>query len=169
MKKISYYAGESQVIVQPSVFRREYKLKFAEEVLATMDFPKYFSNNAIVEISDEKYEFKQPSIWSSEIHIYKTGQSYPFAKYESNFWRTKGEVSLSRGEKIYFKYGIFKRACEISTSSGQLLVLIKNIFSIKAQNTVEIKRQSEVLDENPWIILLGYYVILQHRRSAAAG
>lgn len=161
--------GENLVIVQPSIFKREYKLKSPDEVIATLDYPKFFSNDAVTEILGEKYEIKQPSMWRSDIHIYKEGQSYPFAKYEANFWRTKGELSLSRGEKLFFKYGMFKRACEISTTSGELIVLIKNSFSIKVQNVVEIKRQSELLDENPWLILLGYYVILQHRRSAAAG
>ncbi len=169
MKSISILPGNDLILMQPSVFKRIFNLKNAEEVIGVMDYPRFFSTDTVVEIFGEKYEMKQPSIWRSEVLVYKSGQSYPLAKYEANFWRTRGVLTLPRGEKLYFKYGMFKRACEISTASGELLILFKNTFAFKDKNIVEIHKASPVIDENPWIIFLGWYIILQHKRSAAAG
>jgi hypothetical protein len=167
MEKISSYSGDKLTLVQTSVFKREYKLKSSDDVIAKLDYPRYFSSDAIAEFPDEKFEIKQPSIWRSEIHILRPGQSYPFAKYEANFWRTRGVLSLSRGEKLNFIFGMFKKTCEISTASGELLVVFANSFSFKEKNIVEIQKHSDILDENPWIIFLGWYIVLQHRRNAA--
>ncbi|QQS36175.1 MAG: hypothetical protein IPM56_18365 [Ignavibacteriales bacterium] len=169
MKSISMLPGNDLTLIQPSVFKRIYNLKNTDGIIGIMDYPRFFSTDTVVEISGEKYEIKQPSIWRSEIQVLRYGQSYPLAKYESNFWRTKGVLTLPRGEKLNFKYGMFKRACEITTSSGELLIMFKNTFAFKDKNIVEIHKASPVLDENPWIIFLGWYIILQHRRSAAAG
>lgn len=168
MKKISSYADNKMMLVQPSVLKREFILKSSEEALGTLDYPKFFSNDAVTEILGEKYEIRQPSIWRSEVLLYKPGYSYSFAKYSANFWRTTGILDLPRGTKLNFKFGVFKKACEISTTSGEPMVLFKNTFSFKEKSNIEIKKQSELLDENPWIIILGWYLLLQHRRSAAA-
>lgn len=167
MKSISLLPGNDLILMQPSVFKRIYHLKNSEEVIGVLDYPRFFSTDTVVEIFGEKYEIKQPSMWKSEILIYKSGQSYPYAKYEANFWRTKGVLNLPRGEKVNFKFGMLKRACEISTSSDEVLILFKNSFSFKGKNIVEIHKASSVIDENPWIIFLGWYIIMQHRRSAA--
>lgn len=168
MKDISEYFGEDLFLIQPSFFKREFELRSLNELIAKMSFPKFFSTNAVIDGLEEKYEIKQPSIWKSEIDIHKQGREMPFAKYTSNFWRTRGTIELPRGAKLNFKFGVFKKALEVSSSSSDLLVLFRNKISFKEKTIVSIEQKSEVIDENPWVIMLGFYVILQNKRGSAA-
>ena len=171
MKNISDYLGEELILIQPSFFKREFEFRSSSELIAKMYFPKFFSSMAIIEGFAEKYEIKVPGIWRSDVEIYKSGYQMPFAKYKSaNFWRTKGIIELPRGEQLYLKFGAFKKSCEIY-SSNELLILFQNKLSFKDKNVVTIGQSSRLIDENPWVIMLAWYKILQQNRknSAVAG
>ncbi len=170
MKKISDYLVESLTLIQPSLFKREFELKSSTELIAKMYYPKFFSTTAVVEVSGEKFEIKVPSIWRSDLEIYKADYQMPFAKFTStNFWKTKGEIELPRGERVYLKFGTFKKSCEIYSSSNELLVLFQNKFSFKEKNVITIEHRSELLDKYSWLIMVAWYKILQrNRRNSAA-
>lgn len=168
MKNIlSNIAGETLTFNQPDLMKRKFELTSSNGVLATMIFPKLFSNRVIVEGFDGKWEIKQPSIWRREYGIYKMGYQMPFAKYISNFWRTKGTIELPKGIRLSCKAGQIKKPLEICTAKGELLVYYSNKFALKSRTTVTIENRSELLEQYPWIIMLGWYVVLQNRRGRA--
>lgn len=169
MKKLSDYLGEELVLIKKSFFKKDFELRSSNEVIAKMYFPGFFSTTAIVEGFDENLEIKAPSIWKSDSEIYKVGYQMPFANFKStNFWKTKGEIELPKGGRVYLKFGVFKRSCEIYSASNDLLVLFQNKFSLKDKNIVTIEKRSEVLDEYPWIIMVAWYKILQRNRRNSA-
>ena len=168
MKKIiSNMFGETLTFNQPALTKREFELTSSDGVLATLIFPKLFSNRVIVEGFDGKWEIKQPSIWRREYGIYKMGYQLPFAKYISNFWGTKGIIELPKGVRLNCKVGKIKKPFEIYTAKGELLVYYSNKFALKGRTTVTIENRSELLDEYPWILMLGWYVVLRYRRGRA--
>jgi hypothetical protein len=91
----------------------------------------------------------------------------PFAKYVSNFWRTKGTIELPKGVRFNCKAGRIKNPFEIYSSADELIIFYANKFSLKGRTTVTIEKKSEIIDKNPWIVMLGWYVILQNRRGRA--
>ena len=168
MKNIlSNMVGETLTFNQPTLMKREFELTSSNGVLATMIFPKLFSNRVIVEGFDGKWEIKQPSIWRREYGIYKMGYQLSFAKYTSNFWRAKGIIELPKGVRLSCKVGKIKKPFEIYNPKGELLVYYSNKFALKGRTTVTIENRSEDLDKYPWILMLGWYVILQYRRGRA--
>ena len=168
MYNLNNYIGETLVLNQPSLRKREYELIANDEVLATLVFPKLLSNRAIAEISDSKLEFKQPSIWKGEYGIYKAGYQMPFAKYVSNFWKTKGTIELPKGARLNCKSGKLKRPFEIYSSLGEPLVIFENKLSLRGKTVVTIQKDFELLDRYPWIIMLACYIIIIYRRARAA-
>lgn len=167
MNPLTNYIGQTLTFNQPKITKREFELTSPNEILAKLIFPKIFSNSAVVEGFEGKWEIKQPSIWRSEFGVYKYGYQNPFAKYVSNFWKTKGTIELPKGARLHCKSGKLKRPFEVYSTSDDLLMVYVNKFSLKGRTTVMIEQRSELIDKYPWIIMLGWYIVLQNRRGRA--
>ena len=165
MYPLSNLFGETLTFNQPSLTKREFELVSSKGVLTKLTFPKLLSFDTIVEGFDSKWEIKRSSLWSTEVGIYKYGNEMPFAKYVSNFWKTKGTIQLPKGVRLKCKTGQFKKPFDVYSSSGKLLLTYSNKFILKGKTTATITERSEVIDKYPWIIMLGWYIILQNRRG----
>lgn len=170
MKPLSKHIGEDLILIQPSFLKREYEFRSPNEMLAKMFFPKWYSQMAIVEIFDQKYELFRPSFWKTDIAIRKYSYDLTFAILKSsNFFRTKGEIDLQNGKKVLLKFGSFRKSCQVFSESQELLLTFQNKLSIKDKNTITIEKSSALIDENPWIIMMIWYLILENKRRGAAG
>ncbi|MEO8232321.1 MAG: hypothetical protein ABI638_08555 [Ignavibacteriota bacterium] len=168
MFQLSNFIGEELILIQLSFRKREYELRRGDEILAKMYFPKLFSTIAIVELLEEKYEIIRPSIWKKEIAIKKFGYDLIFASASTNLFRTKGKIDLQNGCVINLKLGKFNKSCQVFDESNELLILFRNKFSFKDKNIVTVEKKSELIDKNPWIVMMVWYLILQSRRNSAA-
>lgn len=167
MRLLSSYIGEDLILIQPSFIKREYEFKSPNELLAKMYFPKFFSLTAVVEGFGEKYEIIRPSFWKSEISIRKFGYDLTFASLTTNFFRTKGRIVLQNGKSVNLKFGAFKRTCEVFSESQELLIVIQNKFSFKDKNIVTIQKSSSIIDENPWIVMMIWYFLIESKKGGA--
>jgi len=165
MKKISEYIGEDLILIQPSLFKREYEFRSSNELLARMYFTSLFSLTAVVEGFDDKYEIIRPSFWKTDIAIRKYGYDMTVASLKTNFFRTKGTIDLQNGKKLNLKFGVFKKSCEVFSEAEELLIMFQNRFSFKQQNIVTVQKSSTLIDENPWIVMMIWYLILQNRKN----
>ena len=147
MYPLTHYLGEPLIFYQPSLKKREYELRISDEVLATLAFPKLLSNKAVVEIYEQKFEIKQPSIWRTEYGVYKFGYQMPFAKFVANFWKTRGTIELPKGAKLNCKSGKLKKPFEIYSSQDELLIAYENMLSFKGKTEVVIHQKFELLEK----------------------
>ncbi|NWG27095.1 MAG: hypothetical protein HXY48_01030 [Ignavibacteriaceae bacterium] len=67
------------------------------------------------------------------------------------------------------KFGFFRKQVEIFLGENDLLVSILNKFSIKERSEVIIEKGSGIIDEYPWIIMLGFYLAQLMKRNSAVG
>lgn len=169
MRLLSSYIGEDLILLQPSFFKREYEFRSSNELLAKMFFPKFFSLTAVVEGFEEKYEIIRPSFWKSEIAIRKFGYDLTFASLTTNLFRTKGSIDLQNGKKLNLKFGAFKKSCQVFSETDELLLMFQNRLSFKEKNVVTIQKSSSVIDDNPWVVMMIWYLILDNRKNGAAG
>jgi len=167
MRLLSSYIGEDLILLQPSFFRREYEFRSSNELLAKMYFPKFFSLTAVIEGFEEKYEVIRPSFWKSEIAIRKFGYDMTFASLTTNFFRTKGSIDFQNGKKLNIKFGAFRKSCQVFSEVDELLLMFQNKLSIKEKNVVKIQKTSSLIDENPWVVMMIWYLILENRRNGA--
>jgi hypothetical protein len=167
MKTLSSYIGEDLILIQPSFLKREYEFRSSKELLAKMYFPKFFSLTAVIEGFEEKYEIIRPSFWKSEISIRKFGYDLTFATLTTNFFRTKGKIDFQNGKVVNLKFGAFKRICEIFSESEELMIVIQNKFSFKDKNIVTIQKSSPIIDENPWMVMIIWYFLIESKKSGA--
>ena len=167
MYSLSNLVGETLTFNQPSMRKREFELDSSKGVLATMVFPKLFSRSVVMEGFDNKWEIKQLSVWGREFGVLKFGYHLPFAKYLSNFWRTKGTIQLPKGVRLNCNTGQFKNPLDVYSSKGKLLLNYSNKFALKGRTTVVVKENSEIIENYPWILMLGWYIVLMNRRGRA--
>lgn len=169
MKRLSEYIASPLYFTQKNILKREFELVAAGEIIAKMYYPKFLSTAAIVEGLDQKYEIKPINFWATCVGIFKQGYQMPFSEYKNTtFWGIRGEISLPRGEKLTLKFGSFRKSCEIYNSHDELLITFKNKFSLKEKNTISIEKRSDIIDENPWVIFLAFYKILQQNKNSGA-
>lgn len=164
MNALSKYIGEDLILSQPSFFKREYEFRSSNELLARMYFPSFFSLTAVVEGFKEKYEIIRPSIWKTDLAIRKFGYDMSFASLTTNLFRTKGSIDLQNGKKLNLKFGVFKKACQVFSEMDELLITFLNKFSIKEKNVLIIEKSSSLIDENPWVVMLVWYQVIQRNR-----
>lgn len=169
MKKISEYISSHLYFTQKTIFKREFELAADGEILAKMYYPKFLSTAAIVEGLEQKYEIKPTNFWATSVGIFKKGYQMPFAMYiNASFWGIKGEITLPHGEKLKLNFGSFRGSCSIYNYSDDLLITFKNKLSLKEKNIVTIEKRSDLIDENPWVIFLTFYKILQQNKNSGA-
>jgi hypothetical protein len=169
MNVLSKYIGEDLILIQPSFFKREYEFRSSNDLLAKMYFPTFFSLTAVVEGFEEKYEIIKPSFWKSEIAIRKFGYDMTFASLNTNFFRTKGSIDLQNGKKLNLKFGAFRKSCQVFSEMDELLLMFQNRLSLKEKNVVTIQKSSSIIDDNPWVVMMKWYLILDNRKNGAAG
>ncbi len=169
MKKLSDYIGSELKIYQNSILKRNFELKSGDEQIARLYYPKFFSDLAEVNISEETYEFYRPKFISRDVDIRKKGYQNPLAHFKNNFWGRKGMLELPRGIRLAMKFGYFRKQAEIYLGENDLLVSILSRFSMKERSQVIIEKRSDLIDEHPWIIMLGFYLAQLMKRNSATG
>ena len=169
MRKISDYIGNELLIFQKSIWKREFELRSGDELIALMYYPTFFGDRTELSIQNEAFEFFRPRFFSREVAVRKKGYENPFARFTTNFFGRKGALELPRGIKLNMKFGIFKKQTEIYLGENDLLVTILSQFSVKRRSEVVIAKRSELIDEYPWIIMLGFYLSQVRKRSSAVG
>ena len=169
MKKLSDYIGSELKIYQSNILKRDFELKSGDELVARLYYPKLYSDLAELTVSEETYEFYRPKFFSRDVDIRKKGYQNPLAHFKNNFWGNKGILELQRGIRINMKFGYFRKQAEIYLSGNELLVSILNRFSLKEKSDVVIEKRSEIIDEHPWIIMLGFYLSQLMKRNSAVG
>jgi len=169
MKRISNYFSNELLIFQKSIRKRDFELRSGDELIARLYYPKIFSDLAEVVLQEETYEFYRPKFFSRDVDIRQKGYQNPLAHFKNNFWGSKGVLELPRGTRLNMKFGFFRKQAEIYLRENELLVSILNKFSIKERCEVIIEKQSEIIDEFPWIIMLGFYLAQLMKRNSAVG
>jgi hypothetical protein len=168
MKTLSQYKSEQLQLIQPTIWKRIYQLRTPDAVLLTMTYPKFFSTLAVVEGFGETWEFQKPSIWKSNLEIKKKENQLPFAKFTTEKWGRGGTVELPNGERIDYVFKMWKSINELYSQQKIKLVSFKRASWWKTSLNVIIEHESDLLEKNPWIIMVVYYVMLERRQNANA-
>lgn len=168
MTTLSKYKYEPLRLVQPSIWKRVYQLMAGDEVLMTMRYAKWYSSDAIVEGFGETWEVNKPSIWRSNVEIKKKDYQLPFAKFTIGSWGRGGLFELPNGERIEYVFSIWKSINELYSQQKVKLLSLKRESIWKTALIVTIEHESKLLDENPWIIMVVYYNMLERRQHANA-
>lgn len=168
MKKLSEYYSETLSLIQPKFSKRYFELRSKDELLCTMNYPKFFSTNAIIECREKKWEIKSKKFWSLNLLISEAGSEIPEAEVNVHFFK-RSEILLPRGQKLLIKNFIFGMRTMLMTELENPLITIETKFSFKDKKEVIIEYGTKQVDEYPWLIMLLLYMDIRNRRQRNAG
>lgn len=167
MKPLSDYIGEKLLFVQPSIFKGLHELRSNDELIATIQTRGFFGVRWEASIQNKNWEIYKPSIWKSVFEIREAGYELPTASFIRERFKSKGAVSLPKGEILKVESHLFKEFTEIKNVQEECLVHIKSKTSWKERAEVTIEKKPELIDKYPWAILLAYIITLEQRHRAA--
>lgn len=167
MKPLSDYVGEKLLFIQPSAFKGLHELRVNDELLSTMQPRGFFGRRWEVSIQNKNWEIYKPSFWKRVFDIREAGYEMPIANFVRDRFRSKGVVSLPKGEKLKIEPHHFKGFTEIKNIKEECIVRIKSKTSWKERAEVTIEKRSELIDRYPWVILLAYIIIIYQRHHAS--
>ncbi|MFA6439800.1 MAG: hypothetical protein WCX28_10870 [Bacteriovoracaceae bacterium] len=168
MKTLSQYINQPLQIIQPSFWKREYQLLAGSDAVITLRYPKWYSTDAVIEGFGETWEVRKPSLWRSNLEIKKKENQLPFAKFTMGKWGKGGMFELPNGERIEYVFSIWKSINELYSQQKVKLISLKRVSLWKTALSVIIEHESELLEKNPWIIMVVYYNMLERRQHANA-
>jgi len=113
MKLLSEYLGENILIAQTSVFKRNYEIRANEELIGTIQQKGFFGMTWDVDIQNKKWEIYKPSCWRSALDIREAGYEMPIANFTTDRFKSRGTLSLPKGENLKIVPHLFKGFCEI--------------------------------------------------------
>ncbi len=167
MKPFSDYMGEKLLFIQPSFFKGLHELRINDELLATIQSKGFFGMRWEVSIQNKNWEIYNPSFWRTALDIREIGYELPIANFVSGRFRSKGVVSLPKGEILKIEPHHFKGFTEIKNVKEECIVRIKSKISLKEKDEAIIEKRSELIDRYPWVILLAYIIIIYQRHRAS--
>lgn len=165
MKLLSEYIDRPLRLVKKSLFSFEYDLLAGEEVIGSIKYNLFFGTSEIVKgLEKRNIEFYKNHFFSRQINVREEGKDIPFANYNRKMISKTGNIYLPNGNKLFIHFGFFDVATEIRDDRGNVILLLKRQGAFSRTLNVLIKRKSELLDENPWIIFLALYLIIRRRK-----
>ena len=168
MSKISDYRSKELIIRKPSAWKQYFELQADGEKIGSLTHPRLFSSLVVIEMLGEEWEAYKPSIWRSTFEIRPKGYQLPTARYVRDGWKLGGTLELPRGERLKYVKKIWKNINDVTTLSGKKIISFKNkgIFGVSA--VVTIVDPSEIIDRNPWVVLVVWNVMQEQKRQARA-
>lgn len=154
---------------QDGFFSKDYKLYADNDLIGTINFPKFLCTKGDITILGHELEADSPSMWKSrmEMREKKSGKLVAELKVE----KFMGESEITIGTKSFrFATTLFQKRFLIKSSSGATLIEFAMLGWFKTE--CEIKPEPTFIHEEefPLLLVFVWYMIIRiSQRHAAAG
>ena len=168
MKRITELIGRELKWSQPSAFKMNYELLSGDEPSASLRFRSSFGSLATGESANGCWTFKRTGFFQTRVTIRVCGEETDIAVFRNNTWSGGGTLELSDRRKLLATTNLWQTNLEFKTESGESLLRFKSGGMIHLSAIVEIQQQAVGLLELPWLVMLGWYLIVMMNMDAAA-
>ena len=169
MKSIAESAGRELRWGQPSALRMEYELREGEEQIATLRFKSSFGTFATAESADGCWTFKRVGFWQTRVSVRACGSESETASFENNTWNGGGTLKFPDGRKFPASTNFWQTRYDFRTETGQTLFRYARMGGMLQKSaSVVIEHQSEYITELPWMVILGFYLVVMMAMDAAS-
>ena len=171
MIKMTELTGQELKWTQPHALKMEYELRAGDMIAATLRFRSSFGSFATAESADGSWTFKRVGFWNTKATVRASGAETDLAVFKNNTWSGGGTLELPDGRKYPANTNFWATQYEFKTESGEPLVTYKKIGGVLHMSSrVEIHASSKEVAEMPWLVSLGWYLmVMLYMDSAAAG
>ena len=160
MRVLSDITGRTLELIQPKLLKNNYELRLGEEVLGKMVFPKTFSTRAEITFFSKRWELKKESFWKGTLGLHKFGFEQPSAEYITRVFKPN-EIHIYGGTMLFVKINAFKHRLELLDRSEKVFLRVDGKGAVKKKFLIEILSRNKTIDENPWLVFMAAYVMME--------
>ncbi len=167
MKSIRALVDHTLTWSQLKGMKSNYELRFGTDLVATVQFPKMLSSNAIAESGDGSWLLERTGVFNIKTTIRRRGSESLLASYTSKAFKSGGLIQIEGGKTLVVRNDFWNSTYELTTVDGESLLELKSRGFFKHFVDVKMNRRSLQFEELPSLIIFLFYIILLGRRDAA--
>jgi len=167
MKRLADLTNRQLKWTQPGAFKMHYELLAGDELAATLRFRSAVGSFATGESADGCWTFKRIGFLQTRVTIRVCGEETDIAVFR-NTWSGGGELELPNGRKVLMTTNLWQSNLEFKTESDLALLQFKSAGLLQPAALVEVQREAIGLPELPWMVFLGWYLIVMMNMDTAA-
>ncbi len=169
MKTIAELRGMEIRWVQPKAFTQEYELQAGGEIAATLRFRRSFRSFATAESADGAWTFKRAGLFRTRVIIRIVGLETDLAVFKYSIWKRGGTLEISNGRRYRADSNFWMTRYAFHDESSEGLVRFRQIRGVLHRSSiVEIDPAAAKRPELPWLVILGWYLVVMMHRDAAS-
>ena len=168
MKKIADLINCELKWIQPAALKMHYELHAGEELAARLAFRSSFGSFAMGQSADGCWTFKRVGFFQTRLTIRACDDEIDIAMFRNNTWSGGGTLKLPGGRKLLATTNLSQTNLEFRTEAGEVLLRFKSAGLIHLSSRVEILPEAIGLTELPWLVMLGWYLIVMLYNDSAA-
>ena len=167
MKSIKGLVDHTLTWSQLKGLRMSYELRFGNDLVATLQFPKMLSSNATAESGDGSWALERSGVFDTKITIRRIESQTPLASFTRKAFKSGGCIQLEGGETLTIRNDFWGQAHELITEGGESLFELKSRGFFKHFVDVKMNRRALQVEEFPSLLIFLFYIVLLGRRDAA--
>jgi hypothetical protein len=168
MRSIHQLIDHKLTLVKPKWAKYEYELRFGDEVIAKISFPKALSMRAEVITADGTWSLWREGIFKRKLLARQEGESNNAATGTASGWKGITEVIFPDGKKYLIKSNAWKTLTEILKETGEVVISIKTEGFFRNTTTITMNRTAAVTPVLPLLVMFGIYIGIANRRDSQA-
>jgi hypothetical protein len=167
MKSINSLIDYTLTWGQPKALKNLYELRFGNELVAKLEFPKMLSTNAIVESGDGWWELERTGVFNVSVTVRQKDHEAPVATYTPRPFKGGGIVTLEGDRTLTYSTNLWQSRHELTAETGESLFEMEGRGFFKMNVDVKMYRKGLKYKELPALVMLIFYIIILSRRDAA--
>ena len=168
MRTIASSIDHEMTWTQRKGLRSEFELKFGDDLVAVLRFPKVLGSAAVAESGDGSWTFERLGVLKPNIVVHAVGSSEELGTYIPKAWSGGGTLQLSDGRKAFLSTNAWKRTLRLESDTGETMMELKGRGFFRFSMDVVMFRVGARYPEFPWMMMLVAYRAVMMRREAAA-
>lgn len=168
MKRLADLVNRELKWTQPAALKMHYELYAGEEIAGRLAFRSSFGSLATGASADGCWTFKRAGFFQTRLTIRACDAEKDIAVFRNSTWSGGGSLELPGGKKLLATTNLWQTNLEFKTESGETLIRFKSGGVIHLSALVEIQPEAIGLPELPWLVMLGWYLIVMLHMDSAA-
>ncbi len=154
---------------QPNAFKMNYELLAGDELVATLHFRSGFGTFATGESTDGCWTFKRVGFFHTHVTVRACNSETDLAVFHNNTWSNGGSLVMPDGRKFPASTNFWATQYDFRTEAGIPLIHYKFEGILNITTKISILPEARQLAELPWMVMLGWYLLVMLQMDAAAG
>ena len=168
MDKIANFIGLPLQWDRTSLFKAQYALRSGEILVAALAFRSVWGTLATAQSGDGCWTFKRVGFWQTRATIRPCDSDEEIAAFRNNTWSGGGTLLFPDGRQYPANTNFWQTQYEFTTEAGDSLIHYRNRGLFGSSAEVTIFPQAQEVPELPWMVMLGWYLVIMMQNDAAA-